>query len=71
MQQQQADDQMKQMAMQQQMDKETHDYEEKMAPTQGVLKAIGQIPKEKRTSGDTKKIRDVAARMAKMKPNNK
>jgi hypothetical protein len=66
-----ADADMQKMAMQDQIAQKQQDREEETASTQGVLKAIGQIPKDKRTSGDTHKIRQVAARLAKVKPQKK
>lgn len=66
-----ADADMQKMSMQDQMAQKQADREEKTASTTGVLKAIGQIPQDKRSSGDTRKIRDVAARLAKTKPTKK
>lgn len=65
------DGEMQKMSMQDQMADKAADREQATASTTGVLKAIGQIPQEKRTSGDTRKIRQVAARLGKTKPPSK
>ena len=44
---------------------EAEDHDRKVQRAQTVVKAIKEIPKEKRTPGDTKKLRSAAQMVAK------